>query len=312
MSVKSQTVVIHEGRVVSSHGRDAVVEDAAQRRIHCRLHGRRLSVVCGDKVRWIAADTEGAAGLITEVGPRRTELARMNTRGKSEVVAANLTQLVSVIAPLPAPDLGLCDRYLAAAEWAGLKACVVANKSDLSEARTLLGAALDGYATLGYPVIWTSKRAPGGALELALRLKDEISVLVGQSGVGKSSLINLLVPGVEATVQEISRAAETGKHTTSVTSLYQLPSGGDLIDSPGVRDFAAPLPQPRGIASGFREIARIAANCRFKDCMHLREPGCAVTAATNAGEIPARRIASYRQLVSQAEAMGRRDPQLRR
>ena len=312
MKQKPQPEASHEGRVISSHGRDAVVEDVAHRQVHCRLQGRKLSAVCGDAVRWIAASTDGAAGLITEIRPRRTELARMNLRGQSEVVAANLTQLVSVIAPLPAPDLGLCDRYLAAAEWAGLKACVVANKSDLPEARTALADALDGYAALSYPVVWASKRAPGGAKELALRLKGEISVLVGQSGVGKSSLINLLVPGVEALVQEISLAAETGKHTTSVASLYQLPSGGDLIDSPGVRDFAPPLSAPRGIASGFREIARIAAQCRFKDCMHLREPGCAVAAATSAGEIPARRVASYRQLVNQAEERLRRDPQLRR
>jgi ribosome biogenesis GTPase len=312
MNLKPQTSPAREGRVVSSHGRDAVVEDTTRRRIHCRLQGRRLSVVCGDNVRWIEADTAGAGGFITEVRPRRTELARMNSRGKAEVVAANLTQLVTVIAPLPAPDLGLCDRYLAAAEWAGLKACVVANKSDLPEARALLGDALECYGAIGYPVVWASKRTTGGAHDIALRLQDEISVLVGQSGVGKSSLINLLVPGVEATVQEISRAAETGQHTTSAASLYQLPSGGDLVDSPGVRDFAPPLPPPRGIASGFREIASTAVNCRFKDCMHLREPGCAVAAAADAGKIPARRMASYRQLVHQAEELSRRDPQLRR
>ena len=312
MKQEAQPAASHEGRVISSHGRDAVVEDAAHRQIHCRLQGRRLSAVCGDNVRWIAADTEGAAGIITEIKPRGTELARMNLRGQSEVVAANLTQLVSVIAPLPAPDLGLCDRYLAAAEWAGLRSCVVANKSDLPDAKALLAEALDCYAALGYPVVWANKRAPGGAQDLALRLNGEISVLVGQSGVGKSSLINLLVPGVEATVQEISRAAEIGKHTTSVASLYQLPGGGDLIDSPGVRDFAPPLPAARDIATGFREIARIASQCRFKDCMHLHEPGCAVAAATTAGEIPARRIASYRQLVNQAEERAKRDPQFRR
>ena len=138
MTRNSPTAVAHPGRVVSSHGHDAVVEDAAGRRVHCRLQGRRLTAVCGDRVRWIEADTEGAVGLITEVLPRTTELARMNLRGKAEVVGANLTQLVAVIAPLPTPDLGLCDRYLAAAEWAGLKACIVANKSDLPDAKALL------------------------------------------------------------------------------------------------------------------------------------------------------------------------------
>lgn len=312
MRAESKSEVRREGNVVSSHGRDAVIEDAARRRIRCRLHGRRLSVVCGDRVRWIEVHSEGAEGLITEVEPRATELARLNLRDKAEVIAANLTQLVAVIAPLPTPDLGLCDRYLAAAQWAGLKACVVANKSDLAEARVLISDALDLYASLGYPVAWASKRAPGGARELALRLAGEISVLVGQSGVGKSSLINLLVPGVEAIVQEISRAAETGRHTTSAATLYHLPSGGDLIDSPGVRDFAPPLPAPREVASGFREIAAAAANCRFRDCIHRREPGCAVGAAAQAGTISARRIASYRQLFDQAEDLARRDPQLKR
>lgn len=305
-------VVTHPGRVVSSHGRDAVVEDGTGSRVHCRLQGRRLSAVCGDAVLWIDAETEGAAGLITEVLPRATELARMNLRGKAEVIAANLTQLVTVIAPLPAPDLGLCDRYLAAAEWAGLKACVVVNKSDLPDVRALLGEALAGYEAIGYPVAWASKRTPGGEREIGLRLKGEVSVLVGQSGVGKSSLINLLVPGVEATVQQISRAVETGQHTTTASSLYHLPAGGDLVDSPGVRDFAPPLPMPRDIGGGFREIAAAAAGCRFKDCMHLREPGCAVGAAANEGRIALRRMASYRQLLSQAEELSRRDPKFRR
>lgn len=312
MKQNSPAAARHAGRVVSSHGRDAVVEDDAGRNVHCRLQGRRLSAVCGDRVLWIDADTEGAAGLIAEVLPRRTELARMNLRGESEVIAANLTQLVAVIAPLPAPDLGLCDRYLAAAEWAGLKACVVVNKSDLPGARTLLGEALAEYQAIGYPVAWASKRAPGGEREIAGRLKDEVSVLVGQSGVGKSSLINLLVPGVEVTVQEISRAAETGQHTTTASSLYHLPAGGDLVDSPGVRDFAPPLPKPRDIGGGFREIAAAAPGCRFKDCMHLLEPGCAVTGLAKSGRIAARRMASYRQLVGQSEELSRRDPKLRR
>lgn len=312
MSPPSQTDDLREGRVVSSHGRDAVIEDAERHRVRCRLQGRRLSVVCGDRVRWIESRSEGAEGLISAVAPRSTELARLNLRGTSEVIAANLTQLVCVIAPLPAPDLGLCDRYLAAAEWAGLKACVIANKCDLPEARPTLGQALELYSALGYPVAWTTKRQPDGARELALRLAGEISVLVGQSGVGKSSLINLLVPGVGAAVQEVSLATESGRHTTTAARLYHVPTGGDLIDSPGVRDFAPPLPAPRAVASGFREIAAVAADCRFRDCMHGREPGCAVAAAAHDGKISEQRFASYRRLLAQAEEFGRSNPELRR
>jgi len=119
---------------------------------------------------------------------------------------------------------------------------------------------------------------------------------VGQSGVGKSSLINLLVPGVEAEVQEISRASEEGRHTTTASALYRLPGGGDLIDSPGVRDFAPPLPAPRDVASGFRELSAAGRDCRFPDCRHLGEPGCAVEPLVAAGRVSRRRLASYRQL----------------
>jgi len=300
------------GRVVASHGRDALVEDAAGNRIRCRLQGRRLAVVCGDRVHWQPALTEGGGGIVTGLLPRSTELSRINLRGEREPVAANLTQLVAVVAPVPAPDFGLCDRYLAAAEWAGLKACIVANKSDLPDAEGRLAAGLDDLARLGYPVVRASKRTAGGADALALRLAGETSVLVGQSGVGKSSLTNLLVPGVEAAVDEVTRASESGRHTTTTASLYRLPTGGELIDSPGVRDFAPPLPAAREVAGGYREIAALAGGCRFRDCLHRREPGCAVAAAAHAGTVAERRLASYRQLLGLAEDLARRVPRVRR
>ncbi|MGH8252083.1 MAG: ribosome small subunit-dependent GTPase A [Steroidobacteraceae bacterium] len=298
------------GRVVASHGRDALVADAAGGRLRCRLRSRRLAVVCGDRVRWIAEHTEGAAGLITEVLPRTSLLSRLSQRGDSEPVAANLTQLAVVVAPVPAPDFGLCDRYLAAAEWAGLKACIVANKCDLGDGHAVLAAALGEFAELGYPVVPASKRIAGGGDALAAQLAAETSVLVGQSGAGKSSLTNLLVPGVDAVIAELSQDGRSGRHTTTCAALASLPGGGELIDSPGVRDFAPPLPPPRDVAGGFREIAALAPHCRFKDCRHGREPGCAVAAA--AGGIAARRIASYRRLLQQAEEMARREPRLRR
>ncbi len=296
------------GRVVASHGRDSRVADDSGRQIHCRLQGRRLVAVCGDRVLWTLAQTETGAGFIVEVLPRRNLLARIDSRGAPEPVAANLTQLVAVVAPLPAPDFGLCDRYLAAAEWNGLAGCIVANKCDLDDATGMLAPALEDYARIGYPVLRASKRLAEGVDALSERLAGETSVLVGQSGVGKSSLTNRLIPGVEAAVDEVTRASTSGRHTTSTATLYTLPSGGELIDSPGVRDFAPPLPSSRDVAGGFREISVAAADCRFRDCLHLREPGCAVAEAGSAGRISARRLDSYRRLLSLAQDIAARAP----
>ncbi len=296
---------LRTGRVVASHGRDATVADDSGGRVHCRLQGRRLAVVCGDRVHWSSTDTEGGKGIVVEVLPRRNCLARIDARGNAEAVAANLTQIVAVLAPVPTPDFGLCDRYLAAAEWNGLAACVVANKSDLADADGRLEATLADYSRAGYAVVHASKRLDHGVTALRERLAGETSVFVGQSGVGKSSLTNALVPGVEAAVAEVTRASESGRHTTSTAFLYALPSGGELIDSPGVRDFAPPLPPPREVAGGFREIAARAADCRFRDCLHRGEPGCEVTGAS-AGSIAPRRMESYLRLLALAEEMAAR------
>jgi ribosome biogenesis GTPase len=257
-------------------------------------------------VRWSPARTEGGAGLVVELLPRSSLLARINARGEAEPVAANLTQLVAVIAPRPAPDFGLCDRYLAAAEWNGLAACIVANKSDLADGADALLPSLTDYARIGYPVVHASKRLADGVDALRARLAGATSALVGQSGVGKSSLTNCLVPGVEAAVDEVSRASESGRHTTSTASLYALPTGGELVDSPGVRDFSPPLPAPREVAGGYREIAALAGNCRFRDCLHRREPGCAVASAATTGGVSPRRLESYRRLLDLAEGLADR------
>ncbi len=296
------------GRVVASHGRDASIANDSGRRIHCRLQGRHLAVVCGDRVRWTPAHTEAGAGLIVAVLPRRNLLARIDSHGAAEPVAANLTQLVAVVASMPAADFGLCDRYLAAAEWTGLAACIVANKCDLDDASGTLAPALEVYSRIGYTVLRASKRLADGVDKLRERLAGETSVLVGQSGVGKSSLTNRLIPGVGAAVDEVSRASESGRHTTSTASLYALPTGGELIDSPGVRDFSPPLPAPRQIAGGYREIDAAAANCRFRDCLHRSEPGCAVAEASSAGRVSTRRLDSYRRLLALAEELAARAP----
>ncbi len=282
------------GLVIASHGRRILVESDAGERIPCAIQGRDLQIHCGDEVRW-RRDTAADRGIATERLPRRSVLERTNANGGAEVVVANLTQLVVVLAPEPAPDFFIVDRFLAAAELAGITALIVRNKVDLATTPEL-DAEISNYAALGYPVVVASTQHNSGIDELARHLEKHRSVLVGQSGVGKSSLANALVPGLGAATAELSAATEEGKHVTSVSTLHHLPSGGDLIDSPGVRDFAPAIERIGRAADAFREIAARAGECRFSDCRHLREPDCAVLAAVEAGSIERRRYESFKRL----------------
>jgi ribosome biogenesis GTPase len=299
-----------DGRVVASHGRQVEVENAAGVRVACRLHGRRISVVCGDDVRWGHDAQDEAQGLVYEVKTRRTTLARLTASGQAEAVVANLTQLVAVAAPLPVPDWFVVDRYLAGAAWSGIGAFVTFNKAELGASPDVTRE-LAAYAAIGYPGVACSTRAAPGIDALVGHLGGHVSVLVGQSGTGKSSLLNALAPEARAVTQEISAASEEGRHTTTTSVLHRLASGGDLIDSPGVRDYAPPPPSARDVGSGFIEIARIAAGCKFQDCLHLTEPACAVRAGVADGRIHARRFESYRRLLEQAREFAARYPERR-
>jgi ribosome biogenesis GTPase / thiamine phosphate phosphatase len=181
------------------------------------------------------------------------------------------------------------------------------NKAELGVPPVAL-AELAGYAALDVGIVQCSARAAPGIESLAAQLKGAVSVLVGQSGTGKSSLLNALAPEARAVTQEISAATEQGRHTTTHAVLHRLASGGDLIDSPGVRDYAPPVPAARDVASGFVEIQRAAAGCRFQDCLHDLEPGCAVRAAVAGGAIRARRYESFRRLLALGREMGERFP----
>ena len=295
------------GRIVASYGRTVVVEDAAGHRLPCRLHGRRLSAVCGDAVSWARDPARDAEGIVHEVQARRSLLMRRAGSGRSEPVVANLTQLVAMVAVVPAPDWAIVDRYLAGAAWCGIRAAVACNKAELGLPEAMR-AELGVYAAIGYRIVQCSTRAAPGLDSLSAALSGESSVLVGQSGTGKSSLLNALVPEARAVTQEISAATEEGRHTTTSSVLHRLAGGGDLIDSPGVRDYAPPLPAPRSVASGFVEIAALATGCRFADCLHLEEPGCAVRAALAAGRLWPRRFDSYRGLLALAREHAARPP----
>jgi len=282
------------GRVIAAFGRQVLVRTTTGEQLRARPFGRALIIVCGDQVR-CRIDAHHEEVHVIEVLPRRTALYRANARGATEPVVANLTQLLVVLAPLPVPDFFVVDRYLAAATDAGVAATLVVNKSDLGLDERL-SAELDVYAQAGYASVHTSADSGAGldALRAAIAA-GAIAALVGQSGVGKSSLVQVLVPQAEVAIGELVRE-EDGRHTTTAARLFDLPHGAALIDSPGVRDFAPAVNALDERSLGFTEVRRLAVGCRFADCRHLREPGCAVRAAAESGAMSARRYESYRRL----------------
>jgi ribosome biogenesis GTPase len=278
------------GLVVARYRRHVTVEDPQGERHICQIQKRSLDPIVGDQVEWVAA-TEG--GTLAAIQPRSSTLQRIDKRGRPEPVAANLTQLLTVIAPEPAPDWLLLDRYLAAAELAGIAAIIVFNKMDLCTAPP---EELQIYRAAGYEVHATSARRAEGLTELALLMRGQRSVLVGQSGAGKSSLINALLGSAAQSVGALTTKGGQGRHTTSTAVLYRLPTGGELVDSPGVRDFAPYIAAPAQIENGFREFRTYLGKCKFDDCQHLAEPDCAIKDAVAGGAISARRYESYRRL----------------
>ncbi|MGH8231352.1 MAG: ribosome small subunit-dependent GTPase A, partial [Steroidobacteraceae bacterium] len=253
---------------------------------------RELSIVCGDFVS-CETDSQHQQLLVAAVAPRSSALYRTNARGGGELLAANVSRLLVVVAPLPRPDFFIVDRYLCAARCAGIAGSVVLNKSELPlepKAEQELAA----YQAAGFDCLRVSAQHSLGLEQLAAALRDGTGMLVGQSGVGKSSLLRRLVPDSEAAIGSLARDDE-GRHTTSATRLYALATGGELIDSPGVRDFAPAIDRLDEADLGFPEVHALAAQCRFADCRHLREPQCAVRAAAGVSW-SARRYESYRRL----------------
>lgn len=291
-----------EAQVIAAYGRHALVRAVGGATREARPQGRRLDIVCGDRVR-CEHDAQHDQTRIVAVLPRAGTLYRSTLRGAAEAVVANLTRLVAVVAPAPAPDLFIVDRYLAAAASAGIGGLVVLNKSDLPGA-VALATELEPLRRAGYPVLMCRRDEPDSLAALAAALRDQTSVLVGQSGVGKSSLVTRLLPGVDIATQELDRDLE-GRHTTTASRLYDMPQGGALIDSPGVRDFAPAISALEPGSMGFIEVDLLAPGCRFQDCRHMREPGCAVIAALERGELDPRRYESYRRLRRLYEDLGK-------
>ena len=283
------------GCVIESYGRRVVVARKGGARVACKLRGRRLEVVAGDVVS-IEPDAVDDDWTVIDRLARRNVLRRSDSRGLDESIAANLDQIAIVVAPRPPSDPYIADRYLAGSAYAGIAAFLIVNKQDLpAEEREL--DFLAPLAAAGLTVHRVSARNGAGLSELRLALTGRRTLLVGQSGVGKSSLFNVLSESDIRATRTLSEASGEGRHTTVSSAILTLP-WGELVDTPGVRDYAPPLVPQRVVQDGYSEIARLAGSCRFQDCLHQREPACAVRNAVDAGQIAERRYESYRRLLN--------------
>ncbi len=284
-----------QGLVVASYGKRYEVELADQSRISCVTRGKKNDLACGDQV--IIKLTDTAEGVV-ESSLARTSLLYRSNAIKSKILASNVTQIVIVLATQPSFYEALLNRCLIAAEAANIVPLIVLNKCDLTDVDHAKSK-LQLYADLGYQVLHLS--AKQNIQVIQQHLANHQSVLVGQSGMGKSTIINALLPNVNVRTQEISTVLDSGKHTTTATHLYHLngpafTEPSSLIDSPGLQEFGLNHLSNEQIEIAFKEFRPYLGKCRFNNCKHTHEPDCAVLNAVNAGKISTRRLDFYRQL----------------
>jgi ribosome biogenesis GTPase len=287
-----------EGLVVAHYGTQVAVESVPGTSQRCHLRANLEGLVTGDRVVWCEGDP---VGVVVAQLDRQSVLSRPDPYGKLKPVAANIDQIMLVIAPFPEPHANLIDRYLVAAETVEIEPVILLNKTDLLENDPALQQKMDEllaiYPTLGYRVLHTSIK-DSGLENLHSALRERTSVFVGQSGVGKSSLVNVLLPDAELRVGALSESTQKGTHTTTTAQLFHLDYGGSLIDSPGIREFGLWHMTKEQVEQGFRELRPLLGTCKFRDCQHQQEPGCAILGAVEAGDISERRMDSFRRIVA--------------
>ncbi|HHF7372738.1 small ribosomal subunit biogenesis GTPase RsgA [Legionella bozemanae] len=286
-----------DGLVITRFSKHVVVEDNQGKQIHCSIRPNLETVVAGDRVIWQAEGVN--QGVVVSLYPRSSVLAKPTSSGLIKPVAANITQLIVVIAPKPEISWPLLDSYLVMAETLHLQAIILLNKTDLP-CESLKEQLLLDYGNLNYPILLTNKHSPKGLEQLKHRLNHQISVFVGQSGVGKSSLISSILPHEQnISINEISEISELGRHTTSNSRYYHLPSGGALIDSPGVREFSLWHIDTAEIVRGYPEFRPYLPQCKFRNCTHKDTPHCAIIKAKNDGLISEKRYENFIKLCAQ-------------
>ncbi|VEB33287.1 small ribosomal subunit biogenesis GTPase RsgA [Legionella cherrii] len=286
-----------DGLVITRFSRHVELEDHEGKHVRCSIRPNLETLVAGDRVIW---QTEGTnQGVVVSLYPRSSVLAKPTSSGVVKPVAANITQLIIVIAPKPEISWPLLDSYLVMAETLHLQAVILLNKTDLP-CEALKEQLLLDYGRLHYPILQTSKHIPDGLQPLKHILNHQISVFVGQSGVGKSSLISNILPHEQnISINDLSELSELGRHTTSNSRYYHLPSGGALIDSPGVREFSLWHIDATEIARGYPEFSPYLSQCKFRNCTHKDTPHCAIIKAKNEGLISERRYENFIKLCTQ-------------
>jgi ribosome biogenesis GTPase len=278
------------GLVLCRFKSHAEIETSDQQVLHCSIRPNIDSLVTGDKVIW-QPEGDGQGVIISRL-PRTCLLSRSERGGKSKALAANITQLVITLAPKPLLSWELLDSYLILAEHWHIEPLIVLNKVDLN-CEEIKKELLKWYQPLGYKILFISMQDKKSIKKLSLNLDHQISVFVGQSGVGKSTIINTILPHENIETAEISAQAELGCHTTSNSRLYHLPLGGSLIDSPGIREFGLSHLSSVEIISGFKEFAPLISKCKFRNCNHVDSPDCALLNGLNKGEVSKRRYENF-------------------
>ena len=294
-------------RVISHHGRQLYAETENFEKIKCKIRQNLGDIACGDYVLLQQAlnATGESQNVVVAVKERTNLLVKTGFAGAVKPVAANIGQLVVVTALLPRPNPYLIDRYLTSAENLPAKALIVINKIDLLDDETKLVAdeLTKLYESIGYHVICTSIKQNIGIDELSQALSNTTSILVGLSGVGKSSLVKAILPKEEIKIGETSKSTGEGKHTTTVSALYHLKDNGIIIDSPGVRDFTPINKTQEEITHGFIDVRKFNGACKFANCSHQNEPGCAMKEAVKNGDLNPQRFNNYLRLVAEFNAL---------
>jgi ribosome biogenesis GTPase len=289
------------GLIISRFGQHADVETTEGEVFRCNIRRTVGSIVSGDNVIFRRAKvSEGdLAGVIELVEARTSQLTRPDFYDGVKVVAANIDQVIIVSAVLPEFSPNILDRYLVACEDMGAEPVIVLNKVDLLDDEMLpdFEDVLDVYRELGYRVLLISTRTDHGVTELKQLLNNKNNIFVGQSGVGKSTLVNTLLPNANLLTQEVSGGSGLGQHTTTVSTLHHLADGGNLIDSPGIREFGLWHIENDRVTWCFREFRAFLGGCKFRDCKHLDDPGCLLREALEQGKISELRFDSYHRIL---------------